>query len=147
MARDMTLEKKIDLLVDGFAGLSGKVDGLSIQVTELKSDVTELKGDVGELKVEMGGLKNYVGGLEVEMGGLRGELGKLSSKVDVGFEESHRLLKMSLEALGAFQETTDSRFDKVSHEHAQQFDLLEKVGLHVRRRVERLEGRAPRRRR
>jgi len=140
MANKMALEKKIDLLVDKVEGLSTTVEAMSTHLNSLDGHVVAIKGEVVALKDETGGLRG-------EVVAIKGEMGELKSRVSVGFEESHRLLKLSLEGLGALEETTVARFDKMTDEHANRFDLLEKFAVHVRRRVERLEAPAPRRRR
>jgi hypothetical protein len=118
MADDMSVEKKIELLAEKIDALTVKTDALTVKTDGLTSD----------------------------LGGIRSDLDQLSAKVFVGFEESHRLMKVSLEGLGALRETTDARFDTMSDEHAKQFDLLTKFGVHLRRRVERIDP-PPRRRR
>jgi hypothetical protein len=118
MADDMSVEKQIELLAEKIDALTVKTDALTVKTDDLTSDV----------------------------GGIRSDLDQLSAKVSVGFEESHRLMKVGFEGLGALRETTDARFDSMSDEHAKQFDLLTKFGVHLRRRVERIDP-PPRRRR
>ncbi|MGH9386036.1 MAG: hypothetical protein ACRD2N_17295 [Vicinamibacterales bacterium] len=140
MADAMSVEQKIDLLADKIDGLSTRIDGLSTTFDGLETRIDALTEEVAGLKTDVGELKSRVGSVE-------GRLDDLSMKMSVGFEESHRLVKLSLEGLGALKETTDARFDTMSAEHSKQFDLLTKFGVHVRRRVERLEAPPPRRRR
>lgn len=119
MANDMALEKKIDLLVERFEGMSTKVDGLSAKFD----------------------------GMATKVDGLAAESGELKTRVSVGFEETHRLLKLSLEGLAGLEETSGENFDQMSAEHNQQFELLETFGVHVRKRVQKLENRPKPRRR
>lgn len=98
-----------------------------------------------EKKIDL--LVDKVGGLASRIDRLETKFDGLETKMAVGFEESHRLMKLSLEGLGGLEETTVQRFDDMKDHHAKQFDLLQKFGVHVRRRVEQVEGPALRRRR
>jgi outer membrane murein-binding lipoprotein Lpp len=132
MANKMALEKKIDLLVERFDGMSTAVDSLSKKVDGLEA--------------KFGGLEVKVEGMSTKVDGLAAGVGELKTKVTVGFEESHRLLKLSLEGLAGLEETTVDRFDKMSGDHNKQFALLETFGVHVRKRVQKLEHRPKTRR-
>jgi uncharacterized protein YoxC len=160
MADDMSVEKKIELLAEKIDALTVKTDALTVKTDALtvktdaltvKTDALTVKTDALTVKtdaltVQTDALTVQTDGLASDVGGIRSDLDQLSARVSVGFEESHRLMKVSLEGLGALRETTDARFDTMSDEHSKQFDLLTKFGVHLRRRVERIDP-PPRRRR
>ncbi len=52
------MNRKVDALSEGMAGLKSDVSELKADVGTLKSDVNELKADVGMLKSDISGLKN-----------------------------------------------------------------------------------------
>jgi len=147
MANDMALEKKIDLLVDKFDSMSTKVDGLAAQFDGMSTKVDSLSTKVDSVSGKVDSLSTKVDTLSTDVTKLNGEFGDLKTKVSVGFEETHRLLKLSLEGLAGLEETTVDRFDAMSAEHGKQFELLKTFGVHVRKRVEKLEARPKARRR
>lgn len=65
------MNRKVDALSEGMAGLKSDVSELKADVGTLKSDVTELKADVGTLKSDVNELKADVSGLKNETSLLR----------------------------------------------------------------------------
>ncbi len=154
MANEMALEKKIDLLVDKVDGLSTKLDGVSTRVDGLSTKFDGMSTRVDGVSTRLDGLSTKfddlstrVNTVSADVTSLKGDVGELKTKVAVGFDETHRLIRLSLEGLAGLEETTVERFDKMEAEHGEQFSLLETFGKHVRRRVEKLETPAARRRR
>jgi thiamine monophosphate kinase len=113
---------------------------------DLASDAERPMPRSGQAMANNMALEKKIDLLVAKVDGLAADVGELKTKVTVGFEESHRLLKLSLEGLAGLEETTVDRFDKISAEHDKQFALLETFGVHVRKRVQKLENRPKTRR-
>jgi hypothetical protein len=64
---------------------------------------------------------------------------RFTNRMDVQFEETRGLIRLSLEGLEALRETTERGFADVRRENHENRTLLEEVVKHVRKRVERVE--------
>lgn len=64
---------------------------------------------------------------------------RLMQRMDVQFDETRSLIRLSLEAVDSLRETTASGFNEVRQQLDEQSDLLKTAVRHVRRRVETLE--------
>ena len=115
------------------------------QAFTAEDDATMANDMALEKKIDL--LVERFDGMATKVDGLAAESGELKTRVSVGFEETHRLLKLSLEGLAGLEETSGENFDQMSAEHNQQFELLETFGVHVRKRVQKLENRPKPRRR
>jgi hypothetical protein len=60
-------------------------------------------------------------------------------RIDVQFEETRGLIRLSLEGLAGLRDTTERGFGDVRRENNENRTLLEEAVKHVRRRVERVE--------
>ena len=95
-----------------------------------------------------------------ELKNMNSAIADLKSEVSAGFkrvdtelnaakirdEEMHGLIKLGFEAQSGHRESTDAKVETVTTEIREQTDLLKLTLVHVRRRVERVEARKPRRR-
>ena len=75
-------------------------------------------------------------------GSLHAGLGGLEHRMNIQFEETRGLIRLSLEGLDALRETTERGFADVRRENQDNKTLLEAALKHVRRRVETIEGSA-----
>lgn len=64
---------------------------------------------------------------------------RLTQRMDVQFDETRSLIRLSLEAVDSLRETTARGFNEVRQQLDEQSDLLKTAVKHVRRRVETLE--------
>jgi hypothetical protein len=78
-------------------------------------------------------------GLEQRMGGLEQRMGGVEHRMNIQFEETRSLIRLSLEGLDALRETTERGFAEIRSENHDNRTLLEAAVKHVRRRVERVE--------
>lgn len=69
------------------------------------------------------------------------EFGAIRGSMKIQFEETHALIRLSLEGLEALRETTERGFVDVRARLDDNTDLLKSAVQHVRGRVERLERR------
>ena len=84
----MTMEQKLDLLIEDMQELKSDMREVKSDVTELKSDVMQLKSEVAMLKTDMEELKGVtqrlegrVGSLETGFQGLQAQFGELKEEV------------------------------------------------------------------
>ena len=63
----MTVDEKLDFLIEGFTEMKLDIRELKADVSELKVDVSELKADVSELKADVSELKADVSVLKKEV--------------------------------------------------------------------------------
>ena len=61
------------------------------------------------------------------------------NRITIQFEDTQRLIRLSLEGLDALRETTERGFAEIRRENYDNKTLLEAALKHVRRRVERVE--------
>jgi hypothetical protein len=61
------------------------------------------------------------------------------NRITIQFEDTQRLIRLSLEGLDALRETTERGFAEIRRENHDNKTLLEAALKHVRRRVERVE--------
>jgi septal ring factor EnvC (AmiA/AmiB activator) len=116
-------------------------------ISDLKSNVTDLKSNVTDLKSNVTDLKSNVTDLKSEMSAGFKRVDTELNAAKIRDEEMLGKMKLGLEGLEGHRESTDAGFERMSSEHREQTDLLKGVLVHVRRRVERVEARKPRRRR
>lgn len=115
-----------------------KVD-VAREFKKIHSALTDIQTDIGGMKTDIGGLK-----YEIVEGFKRVDNELNAAKIRD--EELLGKVRLGLEGFQGLRESTDAGFDRVSGENREQHELLKSVIVHVRRRVERVEARKPRRR-
>ncbi|UXN60732.1 hypothetical protein [Phyllobacterium zundukense] len=76
------MDGKLDVILNGLAGLKEDVSILKGDVSGLKGDVSVLKGDVSGLKGDVTGLKGDISGLKGDVSGLKEGLAYLKGRID-----------------------------------------------------------------
>ena len=134
-------------------GINSRVDGINAEIGGLKADVGGIKADLLDIKSDVTVIKSDIGDMKSDIGGLKYEVVAGFKRVDdeldaarIRDEEMRGLIKLNFEALQGHRQSTDAKFETVTTEIREQSDLLNSVLVHVRRRVERVEARKPRRR-
>ena len=112
---EMPIEEQVSLLLRKFGTFETQLDAVDdrLGAVEKKIDTIDRKVDA---------LADDVGTLRIQV------------------EDSNRIAKLGLEGLEALRETTEKGFSEVRRDHVEQTDLLKSVLVHVRKRVERVEG-------
>ncbi len=77
----MTIDEKLDLLIEEVSGIKGDVSSLKGDVSSLKGDVSSLKGDVSSLKDDVSTLKGDVSTLKGDMVEVKGGIASLDNRV------------------------------------------------------------------
>ena len=127
---EMPIEEQVSLLVRKFGTFETKLDAVDDRLGAVEKKIDTIDRKVDALADDVGTLRTQVGTLRTQV------------------EDTNRIAKLSLEGLAALRETTEKRFGEARRDHVEQTDLLKSVLVHVRKRVERVEGIvAPKRRR
>lgn len=139
MADEMTLED-----------LAGQITEVARGLRELRDEVRE-QGDA--LRDFRGGLREQGDALRAEFREqgealrtdlrreVRNEIDGLKTHMDLRFEETHRLIRLSLEGQAIQQESVARRFDEADRKLDEQTDLLKLVHVNTTKRVSRVERR------
>ena len=77
------MDGKLDVILNGIAGLKEDVSILKGDVSILKGDVSGLKGDVTGLKGDISGLKGDVSGLKEGVAYLKGRIDQLPTMLQL----------------------------------------------------------------
>ena len=96
----------------------------------------------GKLDIGLGILHAEVSSVHGEVDSLHAGLGSLEHRMNIQFEETRGLIRLSLEGLDALRETTERGFADVRHENQDNKTLLEAALKNVRRRAEKVEDAA-----
>ncbi|MGH9383195.1 MAG: hypothetical protein ACRD2N_02735, partial [Vicinamibacterales bacterium] len=78
---------------------------------------------------------------------LDGKVDSLDARMRIGFEETHRLIKLGFESVQILDEKIDRRFDETERQHAEHRTVLEAAVKRLRRDIPPHAGPALRRRR
>jgi septal ring factor EnvC (AmiA/AmiB activator) len=145
MARDSIIASLKDLQAS-MADVKGDIAAMKTDMTDMKADIGGIKADLSDVKADIGDMKSDIGGLKYEViAGFK----RVDNQLDAArLRDEHmvRTIKFSFEAVQAHREVSDAKFDTVIKEMRGNTDLLKSALVHVRRRVERVETRKPRRR-
>ena len=136
-----TVDAKVTTLDTKVTTLDTKVTTLDAKVTTLDAKVTTLDAKVTTLDAKVASLDTSVTTLDTKVTTLDSKI----DKVQVLLEDTNAIAKLGLEGLQGLRESTDAKFAAAAKTNGEQTDLLKSVLVHVRKRVERLEG--PKRRR
>ena len=119
--------------------LEEKVDAI---LARLDTFATSVEKRFDGVDGRLDGVDRRLDGVDRRLDGVDTRLSKLA----VGLDEVKSLAKDGLEAIQILKESTERSFAEADRKHDEQIELLKDVSVHVRKRVERLEYRRPRRR-
>ncbi len=114
---------------------------------KIASELAALRSDLSGVKSDLGGVKSDIADLKGDVKALDTKVDSVDGKMRVGFEESHRLIKMSFESVQILDEKIDRRFNETERQHANHKTLIEAAIGSLGRDVRSPAGPASRRRR
>ena len=115
---------------DGMLGGAMTLQELGGQLLEMRQEMLETRQ---EMRTGFEVLRGDVNTPTAEVATLGVRTATLDSKVTVGFEQTHALLRFGLEAREALRESMDARFDAADRKHDEQIGLLKDVLRDLRR--------------
>jgi hypothetical protein len=130
------------------------MEKIATELAAIRETISSLDSKIGALGSNVGSLDSKVSSLDSTVGSLGSTVGTLGSKLDsldarmrIGFEETHRLIKLGFESVQILDEKIDRRFDETERQHADHKIVLEAAIKGLSRDVHPPRGPALRRRR
>ena len=144
---EMPMEEQIKLLVKTVSSLGEKIDAVDKKIdgVDKKVDAIDKKfeGRFDAVDKKFDGIDKKFDGIDQKFDGIDLKLDKLAVRLD----ETHAIAKLGLEGIQGVRESIDEKFEEAAKKSAAQTELLKSLFVHVRKRVEVIEQRKPRRRR
>jgi uncharacterized protein YoxC len=144
---EMPMEEQNKLLVKTVSSLGEKIDAVDKKIdgVDKKVDAIDKKfeGRFDAVDKKFDGIDKKFDGIDQKFDGIDLKLDKLAVRLD----ETHAIAKLGLEGIQGVRESMDEKFEEAAKKSAAQTELLKSLFVHVRKRVEVIEQRKPRRRR
>jgi hypothetical protein len=99
--------------------------------------------DLNTIAIELRAIREKLGSIE----SLESKVDSLDARMRLGFEETHRLIKLGFESVEILDEKIDRRFNETERQHADHKTLIEAAIGSLGRDVRSPAGPASRRRR
>jgi len=151
---EMPMEEQIKLLVKTVSSLGEKIDAVDKKIdgVDKKVDAIDKKfeGRFDAVDKKFDGIDKKFDGIDKKFDGIDQKFDGIDLKLDklaVRLDETHAIAKLGLEGIQGVRESIDEKFEEAAKKSAAQTELLKSLFVHVRKRVEVIEQRKPRRRR
>ena len=109
----------------------------------MEEQIKLLVKTVSSLGEKIDAVDKKIDGVDKKVDGIDQKLDKLAVRLD----DTHAIAKLGLEGIQGVRESMDEKFEEAAKKSAAQTELLKSLFVHVRKRVEVIEQRKPRRRR
>ena len=116
----------------------------------MEEQIKSLAKKIDALDQKFDGIDKKFDGIDKKFDGIDKKFDAMDQKLDkltVRLDDTHAVAKLGLEGIQGVRESMDEKFEEAAKASADQTELLKSLFVHVRKRVEVIEQRKPRRRR